>query len=540
MIDIETPPEDAPLPQQLSRWQQQFQQGDLVQRREAVEALYELARELGAQAAAALPTLQAALAVEDEHTAESASWAMSYLAPASLVPLMQALGHPWAAVRRRAAHALGNIHEAAMPACPALRGLLADADVEVACRAAWALGLIGDTSSDTLAALWRMAEVGAMRHRGAALHALGNLGRRLDDSTAWVVHRPLLMAALEDADGDVRWSALYAAEQLPLSREEWVVLLGTRLARETSDRVADAVMHRLKGLAPVADLSPLLPELIRRLGLPGPRALHVCEVLGAMRPPPLEALPALRVAMAGDNVPFHAARAIWRIQPDAAAVLPVLDRLFDGHDEEVCDLVCEMGPAAAPLLPRLLAAMGSEVWDVQWAVADALAAVAPDDAESQRVLLLALGHDSPLVRSGAARALAQSGALHVPVLARLLADLADTRAAWAAFALGLIGPAAAQALGELRKGMRGADPVLAQACQIAVARIGSTDSVDLLIEMLADPQAGPERAAAAEALGMLGPAARPARRALEALVHDADANVADAASSALAQMGVTH
>lgn len=533
--------DDDTLPLRLIRWQQQFQQGDLLQRRKAVEGLYELAREHGDRALGAMPTLLVALSDEDEESGESASWALRYLEPASIEPLAQALGHPWAAVRRRAAHALGTIGEAAKPACGALRGLLADADVDVACRAAWALGLIRDPSPDTLSALWRMAESDVARHRGSALHALGNLGSRLDDAAGWAQHRPLLMAALEDADADVRWGALYAAESLRLPVEAWVALLGTLLARDTSDRVQDAVIRRLQKLAGVTDLLVLLPELLRHLDPPSSLAAQVCDLLGAMRPAPLQALPALQAALSRDDLAFRAARALWRIRPDTATLLPALDRLFDDYDEEVCDLICEMGPAAAPLLPRLLAAMGSGSWDLQWAAADALAAVAPDDEESQRVLLQALGHHSPLVRGGAARALAQNGALHVPALARLVIQPGDNRAAWAAFALGQIGAAAAPALGELRVGMQAAEPMLAQACQVAVARIGSTDSLHLLIEMLADPDAGRERVAAAEALGLLGPAARSARATLQGLCRGHDGDLADAALLALERIdGAMH
>ena len=87
----------------------------------------------------------------------------------------------------------------------------------------------------------------------------------------------------------------------------------------------------------------------------------------------------------------------------------------------------------------------------------------------------------------------------------------------------------------LRAGMRDGEGTLASCCAIAVALVaGGTDAVPYLIEaLLSDDDNSPRRAAAA-ALGQLGPAARQAVPALEALADDDDIDLQYVAAQALA------
>lgn len=519
----------------IARLCREYGEGDLAERRAAVEALYDLARNGDAGIAGAIPALMDALAEPDEKLGESALWALYKCMPASQPDLRAALRHPAALVRERAAHSLGTAGRDALGAAPALRPLLADDRPEVRARAAWALGLIGDTSADALDLLWRMVEHGATTDRGAALHALGNLGRALDDPAAFEPHRALVIAALDDADEDVRWSALFACSALAFAPAEQARMLGG-LLEDPSPRVVEAVLRRLEPLATGVDLSPWLGALLARLH--GPCARRVCELLGEMKPPPLQAVSALQALFHDDDRALPAARALWRIQPDAQALVNVLERLILIDNEGVCDLICEMGPAAAPLLPLVLEVLAGDSWDAQWAAADALAAIASSDAETRQALLKALDHASPLVRSGASRALAQQGAAAVPVLRRLVADTADNRCAWAAYALGLMGEAGAEGLGELRRGLAAGVEPLSSACAIAMAEIGSAESVPALVELLAG-EAGSKRLAVAHALGRLGPAAASAIPALRAASVSTDDEFASVALAALAEVDPT-
>ena len=102
-------------------------------------------------------------------------------------------------------------------------------------------------------------------------------------------------------------------------------------------------------------------------------------------------------------------------------MLPTLDRQLDGNGENVCDIVCLMGPEARPLLSKLLDALAHpDYWDLQWAAADAIGHVASADPETLQALKEALGHESAIVRSAAARALGRIGAPAVPLLIDML------------------------------------------------------------------------------------------------------------------------
>lgn len=213
----------------------------------------------------------------------------------------------------------------------------------------------------------------------------------------------------------------------------------------------------------------------------------------------------------------------------------MLERIFDEDGESVCDLICEIGPAAAPLLPKLVQALAEENWDLQWAAADALGAVASADPHVVAALLDALAHPSPVVRPAAARALARTGASAVRALRMLIVARSDPRAPWAAYALGQMGPVAAEALPELRSGMRDRGEPLSSCCAIAVARIGGdAEAVPYLIEVLQSDNPGAPRREAASTLAQLGPAARGAMASLDALLGDADFDVHQAAEEALA------
>src|SRR5262249_59773651 len=108
-------------------------------------------------------------------------------------------------------------------------------------------------------------------------------------------------------------------------------------------------------------------------------------------------------------------------------------RVFDNLGQSVCDGICEIGPAAAPLIEKVIGALDSQDWDLQWAAADALGAIASNRADVVAALTTALGHPSPIVRSAAARAFAAIGPATVPALIAILeAPDDDDRREWAA------------------------------------------------------------------------------------------------------------
>jgi HEAT repeat protein len=535
-MDTNAPPlDDEVLPGVVQLLVDRAQSRNAVDRHAAVEELYELAYKVGPKIAAAIPVLIHAIAEPDEKLGSSAQWALSYCVPDSVEPLIECLKHPHAYVRERAAHSLGNIGDSAQPAAPALRPLLVDADQAVRKRAAWTLGLIHDTDQETILALVKLAVQGSSIDKSAALHGLGNIGKALDDSRELQFHQSLILGALEDASSDVRHSGLYAMESLGLAPQAAADLILALLDREESSPVLRSALERLEALAPTADLRAGVPRIIACLPNRSDEASQACRVLGAMRPAPKEAIGALRDALHIDELVVPAATALWKIDKSFEYSVVHLQRVFDGNGESICDLICEVGPAAAALLPEVVAALCADDWDLQWAAADALGAVASSDPIVVAALMHALSHPSPIVRPAAARSIARVGKTMVPGLQLLVATPEDPRCAWAAFALGEMGPTAVDALPELRVGMQLRREPLSSCCAIAVALIGGEmDCIPFLIEVLfRDDSQAPRRAAAA-ALGQMGPAARSATRALEGLLDDEDYEVAQAAGNALA------
>lgn len=528
------PPDDAELPAILADLIDRAGHVDVDVRREAIARIYELAFKVDAKAAAAIPCLIGGLVDPDPKTGERALWALHYCAPESIDPLVECLSHPVAFVRERASHALGNIGDAARAAAaPRLKDLLEDPDQAVRQRAAWALGLMHDTCVDTLRLLASMVTNGTPVDAGAALHALGNIGKSAG-ADFLAPYREVVVAAIHSPAADSRRWALYAAESIGLERQTWADTLASIVQQDESAEVRTAALSALKDIAPSVELASALPTLVARLAEAGREASLACDVLAAMHPRPMSAVPFLREFLSRDEIVIPAAAALWRIEGRADAIVPALRRVFEDNGEGVCDLVCELGPAAQALIPDVIRALAEEDWDLQWAAADALRAIASSDAAVLRSLLEAFDHPSPIVRSASARALAAAGAMAVRPLNALLLDASDPRASLAAFALGEIGPAAGGALTNLRAGMRSGSEPLAGCCAIAVVRIAAeVAAVPYLVATLSSEDPAAPRKAAAEALAELGPAAGAAIEALEALGDDEDFDVAEASAQAL-------
>ena len=527
-------PDDAELPAILADLTDRAGHVDVNIRREAIERIYELALKVHAKVAAAIPCLVGGLVDSDPKIGESSLWALYYCAPDSIAPLVECLSHPVAFVRDRAAHSLGNIGDSARDAAAStLRDLLADSDQAVRKRAAWGLGLMHDERDDTVQLLVGMIANGTLVDAGAALHALGNIGKSAG-SDSLAPYRVQILGALDSAGTDSRRWALYAAESVGLDVQTWADMLVKVVRQDDSSEVRSAALSTLKSLASTVDLDSAVPTLVARLIEPVREASLVCDVLGAMRPRPTRAVPFLQGVLTRDELVLSAASALWRIEGQADSIIPSMRRVFEDYGEGACDLICELGPAASALIPEVLKALAEESWDLQWAAADALQAIASSDEMVLRPLLDALAHLSPIVRSSAARALAAAGIAAVRPLTDLLIDASDPRASLAAYALGKMGSTAAESLSDLRTGMRSGSEPLAGCCAIAVARIaGEIGAVPFLVATLRSEDPVAPRRAAAEALAEFGPAATAAVEALEALVEDDHIDVAEAAMQAL-------
>lgn len=542
-MDCDAPPfDDAELQAILAELMNRAAHVDVNIRREAIEQICELAWKVQAKAAVAIPSLVGGLIDSDPKIGESSLWALHCCAPHSIDPLVECLSHPVAFVRDRAAHSLGKIGDSARDAAAfRLRGLLGDPDQAVRKRAAWALGLMHDNSGESVRLLVGMVTNGTLFDAGAALHALGNIGKSAGPGFL-APYAEQILGALDSPETESRRWALYAAESVGLDVQSWADMLVKVVRQDDSSEVRCAALSALKNVASSVELESAAPTLVARLVEPRREASLACEVLGTMRPRPTGAIPFLHEALTRDELVLSAASALWRIEGRADSIVPSMKRVLDDYGEGVCDLICELGPAASPLIPDVIKALAEEDWDLQWAAADALQAIASSDQMVLHTLLDSLDHPSPIVRSASARALAAAGVAAVRPLTDLLVDLSDPRAPLAASALGEMGSPAAASLSALRAGMLSGDEPLAGCCAVAVARIaGEIGAVPFLVATLLSNDPVAPRQAAAKALTELGPAAAAAVEALEALVDDDDIDVADAAMQALiAIRGLPH
>ena len=527
---------DQEIAESVFRTAAEVKHADRARRHTAIRDLWDLCRRVRVRARAAIPIWLELLADEDKEIGESAIYGLSYAAPDSLEPLIDQLRHHHPTVRQRACSSLGTIGKEAIAAAHSVLPLLADPVEEVRSRAAWALGSIGDARQRTIEALLDMARAGTTEDRRSALHGLAGLAKAAADLAPFRVRQQEIFDALTDADDDVRWSACYAIGALDLDPTTHVDLIVPRLS-DRSHRVEEMAIGQLKKLAEDIDLTSCLAPICQVvLGGRKRSAAGACEVIGTLGPRAHAAVPSLIDALEGEDefTTIAAAEALWRVDRRIDVALPHLARLFPDFGETICDAITQIGPAAAPLLDQVLAALESDDWDLQWAAADALGCMGSSDPAVLAKLATALGHESVIVVSAAGAALARIGAAAVPILSDILLQPDDPRAEWAADALGRIGPAAGAAAKPLLAQLHSSRPALAAWSAIALAKItGDERVVPTLVKLLDRTDRADLREQAALGLKNVGPRAAGAANALNTLRHDPDADVRKAAEAAL-------
>jgi HEAT repeat protein len=531
---------DSEIAEAIARLEPQLNDPDVARRRQAATKLYELCHHEGARAAAAIPLLLGCIADADAKIGESVVWGLRYCSPASVEPLVACLASGSPLSRQRACEALANIGDEAFIAAGPLRAILTDPVPEVAKSAAFALGLIHDTSIQTIAALFAMAEDSRARQRSAALHALGNIGKALPDPQPLHQRRKRTIEFLADPDEDVRWSACYVLESTGLEPGENVELLIKVLRDDKASRVRSIAVERLKELAPSAHLAPYLPTLVAVVREGGAEAKAMCECLAAMGPAADPAIPALvEASQAESDLAARAADALWKITRRAELVLPVIARVFDEIPEAACDLISEIGPAAGPLVDQVISALEDDDWDMQWAAADALGAIASDAPHVVETLIRVLAHPSPIVKGSVCRGLAKVGPTVLPILEKILGDSSDVRAEWAADAIGRMGYRGAEAAPVLRAAMEDSRFSVRAWAAISLGKVaGDTAAMPMLIELLEKNDRSDLRIEAAAALAAIGPPASTALPSLSAALSSGDEDLQFAAAEAIEAIGV--
>jgi HEAT repeat protein len=416
-----------------------------------------------------------------------------------VVPLLKdALRDEEAARRETAAEILGRIGPPARPAVPELLAALRDKTSNVSLMSAIALAEIDPTRATPAVGL--LADSLTMP---ATARALANIG---PSARAAV---PSLIAALKAHKDIANDNLLHIEAQMALAR----------IGKPAVPAILDAMKNTKNEIAPLA-----------------------AEALGWILPPPKEAIPALRQALAADRA--HAGvylRSLGRFGTLAQEAAPDLTKLLtDGTlRAEAAVALVQVDPAQADkVVPLLLKDFQEGEDQIRLEAADALARLGPAAQTAAPALVEAL-HDRAATQA-AAQALQGIGAAAAPSLAKLLKDPhVDFRRGGISL-LARLGRGAKAALPSVLEALSDEDSEVRAGAASLIEHIG-TDAADAVPALSANLQANQRavRYPSVSALGSIGPAAKEARRALVECLLDPDEEVRYAAALALKSIDPT-
>ena len=494
------------------------------------------------------PLLQALSAAQDEDARVVAVDAIAALGQRALPAydaLVKASADPAARVRWHAARAIGLIGEDAIAALPLLARLLDDPDPIVATQAAAAIGSIradddlgeGTPAADVAAYdAAAAALVGKMTHpdprvRRAVLRALTRL------QPAPGRFAPLVSELLADADPSVVLPALHSLADMG---PEAVPFLVKALENPRTRYWASVAIAEIGPAA--ADAVPLLATGASAGGTE--ERMQSIMALAAIGEPSLTAVSEILKALDAPeaSLRFAAAFALGKLRAKAADA--ALAKAAGDSDPLLSSIAswarARINPADSGLVDaavgKLSAGLSSTQPGVQAAAISALSDLCDDidDATEKRLagdFVRLLSSPEQDVRDAAAAALVREGPLAVDALEQALTN-AEIRGL-AMEILTAIGPVSRDALDSFVTALSDPDPRHRGDAAVAIAAVGpaAADAVPELLKILADADAPPGlRYAAAYALGRIGPAAKPAAAALEALTSSPDELMATVAT----------
>jgi HEAT repeat protein len=518
-----------------------------------------------------------ALTSDDAATIEAASAEIARRGPADLERMLGGFiivvgGHKDAAEKttahfERMGAALGRMGPAAVPA---LQTLVSESGSLEAIIASLALGDMGPPAAPAAPTLVRALAGENPMVRGVATQALAKMGPGV---------LPALFGGLKDANADVRWSSAVALGTMKAEPRRTVPALTAAL--RDSDRFV-----RLKAAEALAafgvEARPAVPELLAAgdsnddielaeavLAVVGSSRVELTRALSAGQRPAAEraaialrqanppAIAELTAALAGVSPITRKAALVGLTMADGAtpSSYQPAARLLDDPDLDVrvaaLGLMRQMPEAALPALPRIAARLRDPDVRVRAAAATALAGVARNPEELQPLLTL-LQDPVPEVRSAAVDELSQRSAGPASVTLLMKIVTTDTSrpgpvdigwpslAARAAMALGRVGPSAGlEAQRTLTSLLTSKDPEMRTAAVVGFARWGAAAAPvvpDIARAMSTEPNAAALRTYL-QALGKIGPAARPALDAVQKLTRHEDEAVRGDAAAALTAIG---
>ena len=422
-------------------------------------------------------------------------------------------------------------------------------DPDTRTLAVQALRDFGPRTSAIVTAVLAVAKDTDARIRAEALSVLSDFSHSARDKTFLKPAIPTLLGALADPEWMVRFHAIQALKALgPEAREAILplslILKGHDQLQELSFSAADALLHIDPSLA--ESIAPILlrtlseikegnimPVLIHALIHIGPKArdaipeliqllksqnssvrLQAISALGQMGETAKEAIPALIPILAdrADMARTAAATALSRIDPGKTkqAVASLLDdlRLGSVNRSTVMSALGNMRTDAREAIPRLRDTLSDADPFLRLAAGEALRQIDPNEAPSIIPVYLDLldRRDIPLPwRPHLVRWLGEMGLAALPVVPGLI---------------------------ELLKHRDRKTQLAAAEGLLRIDEKQTATVVSFLTDYLKRKDYW-DREQAAEMLGKLGPAAKPAAAALKAATMDADEKVRASAIKAL-------
>ncbi len=430
-------------------------------------------------------------------------------------PLTELLTYPNYQLRMLAAAALGDIGAAAKPAADPLRQALREGRAEVPLEAARALLLIGEHTADALDLIRRTMDHPDPKTAEAAI----NLVPRTGEPTRSLV--PAALAKMAADDPDVRIAAVRVFVGLG-PKDPDAAKAQPDLVKLLSDEAAEV---RLAVGEAVAMMGPDAAVLAADVG----RALGK-EKNDAVRAQYLDTLATLG--------------------PAAKAAIGGLAAIVDGKVEDAssservraAEVAVAVDPQSKELADALLVAVGSDDVAVRQAAVTAIGRLDPPPPQAlARLMRVATGDKMLGARLRALRALAEAGPKATPVKADLEALVGHKNpeiALLAKVALARMAGTPEAAAPEVRAALAGGPGLVRAAAVEALPLVGPPhpDDLPLLTKMLSDPQFA-IRAGAARAVSRLGADAAPVVSKLGDMLNDRDSDVRLAAAESLGALG---
>ena len=509
------------------------------------EAVVGLGR-AGSLAMPALIKLVAGFATAGDSAAQGAA-ALEMMGPQAqpaVAVLVKALQAKDEQVVVHAAGALGAIGSGVLRAggdspIPQLRKLLAKGSVSIRAHVASALGDIGPGAAAAVDDLAKALQDRDESVRRESAEALGNIGRAAKSAI------PDLLKALGDEKRSVSMHAGWALGRIG---SEAVPLLVETLSDPRRRFAAVVVLSDIGEAAqPAAGaLTALLAE--PKLGQELRR--EIVLALAHIGPGARDAVPALLKILEDDDATLQVGAAWALSKMGAREVIPFLIKGLSKRDDPQLSVMAPM--ALLPLirdndsllgfvLPRVVELLGHESAAIRSEAAGALTAAGEKAGSAVPALAAGLHDADPALRIAFLTALATIGSASVDALAeieKLLADPVLSVRCAASHAIGKIGPPAQSAVPQLEKNLRERDEFLQFVSAWALVQVDPNHEhraemcLGPLVQNLThhDPQIRNE---AVLALSQLGPEAKPAVPALEAIAADPDETVRKSVAGAL-------